>query len=254
MGYASTILKGKRVCTNLGKKGGILCKRFFGEVLEIFYPSSCVFCGRGQILICGECFSKIRVSKTGVCHFCGKISTGYKTCASCRQKRKSKLNALISAVNFEDEMIKELIYKFKYEGMRDLAPIMAEMMYQSFLSSKTKGEFVCVPVPLFKKRENTRGFNQAELLAREFSKIAGFSGGLALKRVKNTKSQTKMRMLEREKNMEGAFVCVDREFIEKKNVILIDDVITTGATMNECTKVLREAGAKTVIGVSVAKG
>ena len=108
-------------------------------------------------------------------------------------------------------------------------------------------------MPLHKSRYRERGFNQSEIVAEEVSKITDLSVlKNALKRKKNTKDQTNLSPQQREENVKGAFVVTQPEMINGKKIILVDDVITTGATLNECARMLKQAGAEKILGTTIA--
>ena len=112
---------------------------------------------------------------------------------------------------------------------------------------------VVIPVPLHKNRQDLRGFNQSELIARKLSKKLNLPGGCALARTKDTEAQVSLSREFRLTNLVGAFTCTDKEFITGKNILLVDDVATTLSTLNECARALKDAGAKKVWGIVVAR-
>ncbi len=219
--------------------------------LEIFFPKRCVDCGKqAERFVCYKCIQKIEKIRTGTCPSCGKISQLSKYCLVCRMPY---LRGIIAAARYEAGPVKEMVHHLKYSGMTSLSLELGELIIERLLREPFKGSLVIVPVPLYKKREFTRGFNQAELIARHISKRLNISGGEALKRIKNTESQVKLSGELRKKNLIGAFICVDKDLIVGKTVLLVDDVTTTGSTLNECAKILKENGAKQVFGVVVAR-
>ena len=164
------------------------------------------------------------------------------------------MTGMLIAADYSSGPTKELIHNFKYSGIREVGPVLAGVLIQRLQAGKIRGEKVLVPVPLHSRRQRQRGFNQAEILARYVSRRLNIPGGIALKRKLNTKSQVELSGRERRKNLAGAFVCGDQELVKGKTVILVDDVSTTGATLEECAKVLRAAGARQIWGLVVARG
>lgn len=226
-------------------------KRIASFFLEIFFPKRCVDCGKqAERFVCYECIKKIEKIRTGTCPSCGKISQLSKYCPVCRMPY---LSGIIAAARYEAGPVKEMVHHLKYSGMAGLSEELGELIIERLLREPFKGSLAIVPVPLYRKREFSRGFNQAELIARYISKRLNISGGMALKRIKNTESQVKLSGDLRKKNLIGAFVCIDRELIAGKTVLLVDDVTTTGSTLNECAKILKQNGAKSVFGVVVAR-
>lgn len=146
-----------------------------------------------------------------------------------------------------------MIHHLKYSGYIELSDILGELLAEA-ISKQNYQNIIVVPVPLARKKEAQRGFNQSELLARYVSKKLGFRGGLALLKKKDTKPQMKLLRKDRLINLRGAFTIADKSLIFGKKVLLIDDVMTTNATLNECAKVLKESGAREVWGAVIAKG
>ena len=197
--------------------------------------------------VCDECAAKILLIRRQRCFICGALSEKGRTCARCRQK--TYLDGLVVVTYFDRGPIREMIHALKYQNTKELVDILGrlgvcglEHVYQ-FKEEDVK----VVAVPLHPKRLAKRGYNQAQLLAMKL----GLDVGGVLKRVKNTQSQTGLSRFARERNIEGAFVCEDPIDGE---VLLVDDVATTGATMNECALVLKAAGASRVWGLVIARG
>lgn len=173
---------------------------------------------------------------------------------------------IISLFNYKNPLIKKLIWNIKYKGCIKSTKKTAEVLYPYLVDEIARRNMfgekdipILVPIPLFKKRERERGFNQSERICKILQKIDGnrsFSlKNNILKRVIDTKSQTKMKSRkEREENIRNAFEVINKESVENKVIILIDDVITTNATMREARKTLLKSGAKDVISFALARG
>jgi len=143
--------------------------------------------------------------------------------------------------------------------LRDLAQILYDFLIEEFSDLSVYSDFdkpILIPIPMHKKHLRERGYNQTELLAKELCKIGGDSFCILrtdiLQKIKNVPSQTKLHRHKRLKNIIGAFGVKNPEKIKGRSVVILDDVTTTGATLNEARKTLHEAGAKKVIGVTVA--
>ncbi len=136
-----------------------------------------------------------------------------------------------------------------------MAPYMGALMAQRFsMLPELSAAQVVIPVPLFKKRQQQRGYNQSELLARAFCKQTGLAlDDTSLVRVRNTGSQTKLGRQARAENMSGAFCVTDPAAVKGKTVLLLDDVATTGSTLEACAVSLRRAGAKRVLAYTFAR-
>jgi len=163
--------------------------------------------------------------------------------------------------------VKKALWLLKYKGKKRIAEIFAEIMYGRMLEELSElgimenfRKPVLIPIPLSPKRRRERGYNQAELLCLELIKINNIRHGVYLKlekdiliKPKDTKHQARIEnRSERLKNIIGSFAVKNPEIIEGKNIILIDDILTTGATLNEARKILKRSGARKVIAFTVA--
>lgn len=272
-------------CRREGEK--ISMKKF---LLDLFFPKFCLGCGYEGDYLCPDCRSLIDVNYYHFCPICNCRVLDGRTCLKCRSK--TDLTGLFWAVNYQTPLVKKLFSFLKYEARaKDISKVLADFVIDSFsrfqttilplspsplsplspllplsaLSGRTKGEFVLIPVPLHKKKLKDRGFNQAEEIAKylaEAWKITLLSDVLI--KTRKTESQTKLSKEQREKNVREAFRLREppsfahqrkggSEIIQGKKVLLVDDVYTTGSTMNECARVLKEAGAKQVWGIAVAR-
>ena len=222
-----------------------------GLAVDVLFPKKCVECQKPGQFVCFDCISKISKVMTPICQKCGKITQSGQYCSSCRSS--VELTGVMVACDYSAGPTKEMIHHLKYSGFVELSEALAELLVEKIKQSK-KIKFVVVPVPMDQKKEIERGFNQSELMARYISKKLGLKGGLALEKTKRTPAQMKLKRTERLKNLAGVFECVDRGLVKGKNILLVDDVMTTGTTLNECAKELRKAGARQVWGAVVARG
>ena len=226
-------------------------------LLDMFFPKSCLNCGLEGNYLCEDCLSLIEVLEYHFCPGCQKRVTDGKTCNSCR--RVTKLNGLYFATSYQNNLVKKIMTKFKYEPFaRELKECLARLIITHFqLCSKNESDFndfFLIPVPLDQKRLKWRGFNQSEEIAKEltqFLKIPLLSN--ALYKIKSTPPQMELSAEARKENIKGVFLAKDKEKIRGRKILLIDDVYTTGSTMNECAGVLKDSGAKEVWGVTVAR-
>ena len=212
-------------------------------------PSQCAECGHLGRWLCFDCAGRILFLKQQNCYRCRKLSEGGRTCETCR--RHSDLYSVVVAAHFGIGPIRSLIHGLKYGKSADLSEILGSVLVSAAVRNELEN-FIVVPVPLAKRREKGRGFNQAELLARYLSNKLGAALLKALRRTRNTASQTELTREQRLLNIKDAFI-VQRSVVGD-NILLVDDVITTGATLEECAKVLKQAGAKKVVALVVARG
>lgn len=166
--------------------------------------------------------------------------------------------------HYHDPTIKKLIWAFKYQGKRKVAGLFADVLYEHLLEKLSDDALfldftrpIIIPIPLSKKRRRKRGFNQSELIAEQLTRKdrANFFDiqTHVLIRVRETEHQARIENKEKRlKNVEGAFTIRGAHKIKNRNIILLDDVITTGSTMREAQKVLIAAGVKKILVVAVA--
>ena len=179
-------------------------------------------------------------------------------CSNCSKK---ELSGLYFALPYKEKSLtRNLIYQYKYEPyLKDLAKTLASIIVEHLvISGKNTNDIwensVLIPVPLDSKKLQIRGYNQSEELAKELSKVLQIPIITnCLIKIKHTDSQKDLSKAEREKNLEGAFEVKNPEEIMGKKIFLVDDVYTTGSTMQECAKVLKNAGTKSVWGLCLAR-
>jgi len=234
----------------------------FNFLSNLFFPAFCINCQKEGCCLCQDCLSLIDAPINLYCPFCvpPKIVFDARTCPSCRNKGK-KLAGLFFASPYQNFIIKKAISQFKYppELLKDLARPLASLIIPLWLLINNNdfdfSEAFLIPIPLSRKKLKERGFNQAEEIAKQLSlslKIPLLSN--VLLKIKETPAQVELQGEDRQKNIKGVFVCRKSEKISGKKIILVDDVFTTGATMEECARVLKTAGAKEVWGATVARG
>ncbi len=217
---------------------------------DLLFPVRCISCGKYGQILCQNCYEQILWVKTSTCLCCGKIVRNGEFCGKCRIRDKLYLHSIITCCHYENGPVKSLVYALKYNGIRDVSELLAEILYCR-INTFSMQKYVITYVPLSKKRLKTRGFNQSELLARHLALRLGLPCEEALKRVVETRSQVGLSAVKRKMNVSNAFSCVS-EHASRKNYLIIDDVTSTHATLNECAKVLRGNGAKKVVGLVIA--
>jgi ComF family protein len=224
---------------------------------DLFFPKFCFGCKKEGKYLCEDCLSTIGVLESQFCPGCQKRLLDGRVCPSC--KKFIKLNGLYFAAPYKNTLIKQLITQFKYEPfVKELREAMAHLIITHLeLCNKKESdfsEFYLIPVPLEIKRLKWRGFNQSEEIGKEltkFLKIPLVSD--VLYKIKETPPQMKLAAEARIENIKGAFLVKNKERITGRKILLVDDVYTTGATMQECARVLKDSGAKEVWGVAVAR-
>jgi ComF family protein len=240
----SSVTTSFTIVENLGK-----------SILGRFLPRRCVGCGQKADWFCAQCLSEIKLVESFVCPVCGNRTLEGFTHRACRSGES--LDRLISLYQFRPP-IKQAVHRLKYRKEYRIAEVLAELAVADLadLGLDLGTEALIVPVPMYLGRKWPRWFNQAELLAREFGKRLGLKvrTGL-LKRIFETRSQTKLNRPERKKNVEGVFWVPwwHRRSVSGRDILLVDDVCTTGATLNSCAQTLKNAGARFVWGLTVAQ-
>jgi ComF family protein len=171
-------------------------------------------------------------------------------CLSCKDTQRDYEFA--RAPFIYEGKIKTLIYKLKYSSGKYLAPYISYLLLDEYVKQGWNVDLI-VPVPLFKKRERRRGFNQAEIISQKFKEVFNIEISKDnLIRIINTPTQTKLTRKERKSNLKGAFKVLNKTEFKGKNILLVDDVFTTGATTDECSKVLIKAGVKNIYVLTLA--
>jgi predicted amidophosphoribosyltransferase len=239
---------------------------FLDTILNIVFPVKCIFCGKDGVDLCSTCLKD----------------------APGAERESAKW--IFPLYDYRHPAIKKSLWLLKYKGKKRLASIFAEIIYEKILEELSElsvmenfNNIIIIPIPLSPKRYRERGYNQAELICREIEKInkernhltppashssplqqswRGAGGEVSinlklenniLKKIKETEHQARIKDRRiRLKNLSGSFVVKSGELIKKRNIILIDDITTTGATLSEAKKVLKQAGARKIIAFAVA--
>lgn len=225
-------------------------------VLNILFPLKCLGCKKPKALLCAECFDKIPLNQTLFCPVCHRrLAQNKKVC------HQDSLYLLAAAGSYENPILRELILTLKYKRYQPAAKILAEILNRYLETANLDLEkYQIIPIPLHKNRRQERGFNQAELIANALIALNSNLGKSDfprldfLKKVKDNQPQTQIKNWEKRRtNIKGGFQAANSENIKGENIILLDDVSTSGATLEEAAGVLKKAGAKKIIGLVVAK-
>jgi len=221
----------------------------FSSFIDLIYPELCIMCKRslndGEHTLCAQCWNDL---------------PAYVPEIDIVDELKQKLQvpiyiAKISALWQFDENVQMIIHRLKYKHHKALARQIAKQMIEKIRLEQTDNKIdLLIPVPLHRKRKRRRGYNQSTLICNALSRISHIpTDEQSLKRIRNTASQTKLDIYQRIKNVSGAFQVIKKEKIASKTIILVDDVITTGSTINACAEQLMLNGAKEVFALSAAR-
>ncbi len=224
--------------------------------INTLFPRLCVGCGIDDDDLCAKCLEGVILVLKQQCVECYKVSAMGKTCVGCR--RKTSLDYCLIGAHYEDGAIKEALHTFKYEGRIGLSrPLTGVLTKNNSVVSDIddfksiySGRLLITAMPLHWKRRWWRGFNQSAILARVLAKKfdVKYVSGL-VKRRRATGTQAALNRAGRLANLNNAFVSSK---VTGKVVILVDDILTTGATMHACAGALKAGGARAVIGLAVA--
>jgi ComF family protein len=232
-------------------------KAMLRAFLNLIYPPRCYVCGKpSEKPLCAICHTSIELIKPPICEKCGKpVARAVERCRDCRERRISFSQARSLAIF--DGTLKEAIHALKYRRGRRLSQAFTQLMVSSLNSSFAEIDLITF-VPMSRGKKRMRGFNQAELLARGLARKLQKPVKPLLVCTRFTMDQSRLSPAERRANVRGAFELLrntesSRRSLAGKKILLIDDVYTTGCTVNECALVLRRAGAHEVRILTLAR-
>lgn len=229
--------------------------------VDLLYPVVCAHCGRGGtegLALCEFCQGEVRAVEEPYCQTCsqpfdGEIDGAF-SCVNCREFSFAFDCAVVK--HRSQGVVRELIHRFKYDGEYHLRRALFALLREALEDERIRRCPVdaFVPVPLHPRRLRERGFNQADALCQLLSAETSLPTQAALRRVRYTETQTHFAREERGKNMQRAFALGRGQNVAGRHLVVVDDVFTTGATVHECARVLRGAGAASVRVLAVARG
>lgn len=217
---------------------------FLDTILDVIFPVNCVSCGKKGSELCIKCLLDSPPSE------------------------RESANWIFPLFDYRHPPIKKSIWLLKYKGKKRIAGIFADIMYEKITEELSElsimrnfREPILIPIPLSSKRHRERGYNQAELICKKLIEIDeknNLGNNLKLEKnilikIKETEHQANIKeRCDRLKNLSNSFSIKNKEVLKNKNIILIDDVTTTGATLNEAKKILKQYGAKKIIAFTIA--
>ncbi|MFA4833950.1 MAG: ComF family protein [Patescibacteria group bacterium] len=257
----------------------VLSSRDF--ILDLIFPIECLGCGQEGVWLCKKCFRQLPLQSEQYCLNCKKPNEFGQFCQNCAPAYA--LDGVWIAGNYENKIIASLIKNLKYHFAKDLAEILGEFLILFLRNLINKGlisqtdlggqisqekiekikntpeiifdfkNCLLIPVPLHPKRERWRGFNQTKAIASTVAIHFNLELSTGLIRLKHRPPQAKLSEEKRRQNIRECFAWQENNLINR-HVILVDDVVTTGSTLEECAKILKQAGASEVWGLVAAKG
>ncbi len=232
-------------------------------VLDIIFPQFCIQCGKetDKICLCPDCFGTIEILEYRFCPVCGKQLADKTVCDNCASK--TNLNGVFSASPYSDPLVKKIINYLKYEPyLKNLSKALSDLIIAHFflLNNKNLNNILqnsaLIPVPSTKNRLKTRNFNQAEEIAKQLSIILNIPlASNVLFKIKQTRPQAGLSLRQRKQNIKNAFAADSKNLrkIKSRKILLVDDVFTTGATIEECAKELKRNGAREIWAITAAR-
>ncbi len=241
-----------------------MLQKISNSLIDFLFPKECLLCKKEGSHLCQKCLQSIGYRETS-CPNCNKTNSSGEFCQEC--KKHFSLKGVLIAGNFNDKNLEKLIKNYKYKFIKELGEKLGMFLFY-FLTNKVEAnpiieklkpqrgfrikDYLIVPLPLSKKRFRWRGFNQSEILAKFIQEKLNSKLSLDLIKNKNTMAQAKLDQEERKNNLKNCFEWKGKKLNDEK-IIIVDDVYTTGTSLNEAAKVLKENGAKEVWALVLAK-
>lgn len=226
---------------------------------DLFYPPHCAGCSAAveKVWFCRPCRESLKRIEAPRCETCSQPFAGAMdkfTCVNCRG-RAFYFHCAVAVMQSKGVM-RDLVHRFKYGGELWLAELLVDFLEQGLADARLEKIAFdgVIPVPLHARRKREREFNQAEILGQELARRRGLRFFAPLNRVRYTVTQTHFDRRRRMQNLRGAFALHQNVDVQGKDLLLVDDVLTTGSTLDECARVLLEAGAQSVHALTVARG
>lgn len=226
--------------------------KIFYFALDATIPKRCIGCNVFDTWLCDSCHTTLPLLTEQKCGICKKVITPIgETCLIC--KKDTSVDNIFIISSYDNDLLKRLIHNFKYKFIAELSKPLGLLIAQGLMNSHLQSPDLIIPIPLHNRRLRWRGFNQAKLLADSMELTIPIDL-TSLKRQRYTTSQVKVKSRKKRlTNLKGAFIVLNSKKIKDKSILLIDDIITTGSTIDECAKILKDAGAKKVSAIVLAR-
>ncbi len=222
------------------------------RALDLLFPPQCVVCGRLERWLCPACLQQIPLLDAPLCPLCGRLWDRPGVCKAC-EEHPLRVSRIRAAVLFAPGAVQDALHALKYRGATELAAPLALLMEQAWQRYAFESDML-IPVPLHPRRERRRGYNQAAWLALALgARLQLPVAPRGLLRVRHTVSQTRLSREERRQNVAEAFSLAPGLNVSGLRITLIDDVATTGATLDACAGVLLDHGARDITALTVAR-
>ena len=212
--------------------------KFFGRLLDFIWPQFCLGCQQEGSLCCGQCRQKLRLLSPEPNPWPDESNFYFQACYVC--------------LDYQGPLIEKLIKHFKYKYLENLADILVDILKQQASRLNLPANTIITNIPLHPKKRRQRGFDQTEVLAKKLATKLKLPYSPLLKRIKQTKTQAQLSKQDRQKNVTGVFTA-QQSIQNNKTILLIDDITTTGSTLNQASKVLKKADYPKIISLVLAK-
>lgn len=224
------------------------------RILDLFFPrqAKCIFCSKetSTLGICDDCYEHMPFIKEPTCDICGGTLVGKgSVCIECKN-RTMTFDKCYCILEYRDE-VRSKIIALKQNGKKHIAETFAYLVEDKVMPLLENIDII-IPVPIHEERVKERGFNQSEVLCKNLQSTGKVNKDIC-RRIKNTPHQTGLGRDNRESNLVGAFEIKDKKQIKDKTILIVDDIYTTGSTLNEIAKTLYKCKAKKVIALCLAR-
>jgi ComF family protein len=225
-------------------------RQAWGSFIDLLFPPQCGGCQTAGSLWCEACRAAVKPIEPPWCEKCGEPFVADRLCANCRA-HPLQIEKIRSVALF-DGVLRQAIHRFKYERLSGLAEPFGDMLADYWHAEQLTAEWL-IPVPLHPSRERDRGYNQSELLSHQLARRVNVPiSSKGLRRTRATAVQMTLNAAQRRENVAGAFECAEPR-VRGARVVIIDDVGTTGATLDACAQAVLKAGAASVMGLTLAR-
>lgn len=216
-------------------------KKIFNFLLDLLWPQFCLGCGQEGSLTCAACLAKLDILEPKPIHWPDLTASHFQACFVC--------------LDYNHKFIEKMIKRYKYDYIENLSKALSSILYRQAKKLDLAPNTIITNIPLHNYKRRKRGFDQTEILARRLGNSLHLDYQTLLRRIKKTKSQAQMTKTQRQKNIAGAFALLNpaKKELTDRPVLLLDDITTTGATLDEAARVLQEAGYKKIKCLVLAK-
>lgn len=213
-------------------------KKILNYLLDFVFPKFCLGCQREGTFCCQKCLAELKILDPVANPWPGQIND-FDACYVC--------------LDYQNKLIEKIIKSYKYKYLENLAEYLVDILAAQCQNINLTNDVIITNIPLNKNKKKQRGFDQTEILAKKLAKKLNYQYQPILIRYKKTKTQAKLSKIEREKNLANAFSPIKSDLKINSPILLIDDITTTGSTLNSAAKVIKQIGAKKVICLVLAK-